>query len=99
MIINDLERAKTLIESSIKGLNENPDKVLIKELIDACRAIEFKYKAMCNSIDENSGDPKGSNYDEGPSIEFEIEADDWHPISKCLRKLFPNESFSVEEDE
>jgi len=87
------------IEDSIKDLEEDPHKegkVLIK-LIDACKDIEPYYKRMCDEMDDNYGDPKGSNYQDSPSIEFYIEADWWHRISKCLRKMFPNEKFEYGE--
>ena len=99
MITDDLKHVREIIDNSIKVLEEKPDKALVKELIDACKSIEFSYKKMCKEMDENNGEPKGTNYEVGPCIEFYIEADWWHPISECLRKLFPNEKFEEDEDE
>lgn len=97
MITNDLKRAKSIIEKSIKDLEEKPDQILVKELIEACKAIEPTYKKMCDDSDEQCCDPKGTSYNDGISIEFYIEADQWHIISECLRKMFPNEKFEYDE--
>jgi len=84
----DLERAKNLIQNVIKELEEAPEKKAIIELINACEAIDRYYKERyCAELDLDYNEPDGTTYEEGICLEFYIEAEWWHDVSKALRKL------------
>jgi len=86
----DLERAQHLIQRAIDDLKEAPEKETIAELLDACEAVDRHYKErFCHECDLDYGEEEGTTYEHGISLEFYIEADWWHDISKAIRKLRP----------
>jgi len=87
MITNKLNRAKNLINNAIEQIKSAPEKEAVVELIEACQALDVQYKEWCKEQDEDTGEPNGTCYNEGTSMEFYIESDDWHNISLQLRKL------------
>jgi len=87
MITNKLNMAKNLINNAIEEIKNAPEKESIIELIASCQALDVYYKEWCKEQDEDTGDPVGTCYKEGTSMEFYIESDDWHNISIQLRKL------------
>lgn len=62
---------------------------LTAELLKALESMDEQYKEFCAELDEVNGEEKDTTYNNvfGPSIEFYIEADDWHKISRALRKM------------
>jgi len=87
-MINELKQIQKLAQTAIDEANrKEPDRELINGLINFCMVIEESYQNFCNELDENWGDPGGTAYENGVSIEFQIEADWWHDISLILRKL------------
>lgn len=91
MKVNDrLRTMKNLIDVIIDQ-NEKAEKLAKNEgilaLVEACEVIDRQYKTMCDELDEEVGDDVGMGYEHGISIEFYIEATDWHDISIALRKI------------
>ncbi len=87
-ILNDLEIAQSRIKNAIVKLEENPNKDLINELLDACAELEFNYKnEFCAGCDADFGDEQGTTYEDGISLEYYIESSSWHKISKVIRQL------------
>ena len=82
-----LEYAKNYIDAALKDLEESPEKSAIAELLNTIKSVDGYYKEWCAEFDDEHGDPEGSTYEHGVSIEFYIEAEDWHDISLALRKL------------
>lgn len=72
-----------------ESLNKTPEKAYIADLLKACTALDNYYKQWCDEGDEDCGDAKGTTYNSkgGISMEFYIEASDWHQVSLALRKL------------
>lgn len=86
--LQKLERCKLHIEQVIEDLNAVPsDKVLIAELLDALAPLEERYEDFCQGCDEDFGEAPGTTYQDGTSMEFYIESNDWHRISLVLRKI------------
>lgn len=56
-------------------------------LIQACEAVDRQYKEMCDDCGKEWGDEPSTNYQDGVSTKFYIEASDWHDISIALRKI------------
>lgn len=85
-----LEQAQRLIDSALTDLKENPEIDAVDTLLDACESIDLYYKnRFCKEMDSEYNDPEGTTYEHGISLEFYIEADWWHDVSKALRILRP----------
>lgn len=88
MIEQHIDVAIKHLEEAKDTIAETPDKDFISSLLDALRTIEEYYKyEWCPEQDEDVGNPKGTTYEDGTSIEFYIESDLWHRVSLQLRKL------------
>jgi len=85
----DLQYAIVYINRAIRNLAKVPEKQAIHEVLEMCGAIDERYKEFCSEFDEQDGLPEGTTYgkEDGISIEFYLEADDWHKVSLALRKL------------
>jgi len=59
------------------------------ELIDTISEVDEKYWDFCTDLDSVHGEEEGSNYHspDGTSVEFYIEATDWHKISRLVRHI------------
>lgn len=79
--------AKKYIDAALKDLEETPEKNNIAELLYLLKGLDAYYKEWCSEHDEEVGDPEGTTYEHGVSLEFYFEADDMHDISLALRKL------------
>lgn len=93
--LNSLERANEILRDSIEKLKATPEKSNIEELLEAIGALDSYYKEeFCTQTDEYDGLPAGTTYnsENGIMVEFYIEADDWHRISKAYRKLVKKQS-------
>jgi len=92
VLATNIAMAKRYLDEAAKHIKEadgaSPE--VIAELIAACRGIDEHYKEMCAEADDRYGDPDGTTYRDGISIEFYIEADWWHDVSLALRKLTPS---------
>ena len=60
---------------------------VMTDLVTAVEEIEDSYKEFCYSLDHDFGEAEGHTYEHGINLEFQIEARDWHNISKALRNL------------
>lgn len=87
MLLSKLEGAIRFIQQGIEEIEKAPQMNAILGLIEACQHIEERYEQFCVEQDEDAGDESGTTYKYGVSLEFYIEADDWHRISLQLRKL------------
>ena len=88
-ISNKLALAKSYIEQAEADLSAVPEKEAIHKLIQTCELLDERYKEFCAEFDEDDGLGEGTTYnnESSMSIEFYIEAADWHEISKALREL------------
>lgn len=90
LITGRLETVKNLIDVIInqheKATNVAKNEGILA-LVEACEVVDRQYKTMCDELDEEVGDVAGMGYERGISIEFYIEASDWHDISIALRKI------------
>jgi hypothetical protein len=84
--INDIIRD---LESLALNFEEAPEKGDIIDILEALEQIDIYYDLWCTDIDIYNDKPVGTTYksNNGISLEFCIEADTWHYISKLLRKL------------
>lgn len=88
MILADqLKYANSYITKAINLLDENPTEDALCDVLQHCKALDEYYKKWCAEQDEAYGDPKGTSYKDGVSMEFYIEAEFWHEISLALREL------------
>ena len=72
---------------AIVELQNAPEKSDIAELVDACKRVDAYYEAWCEDNDFQRGHEPGTTYRDGISLEFYIEAEDWHQISLALRAI------------
>lgn len=87
-----LQFCEVTIRAIRADLKVIPEKMAIHDLLEACQKLDEKYKEFCASFDTDDKLEPGTTYKEGGlSIEFYIEADDWHEISEALRKICPPE--------
>lgn len=77
----------TRLQRTAKQLNEIPKKKEMEIIIKMCQLIDLQYKEFCKNIDAVLDTTGLYDSDVGPNSEFNIEAVDWHKISKELRKL------------
>ncbi len=82
-----LVMASQLLNSVLDDFKDAPEKIAIVELINAVRRLNVKYFDWCTEIDDENGEPHGTTYENGISLEYYIEADEMHNLSKILRKL------------
>ncbi len=87
--IENLKTINNQLTNVIKTLEQvNAAKLgLVADLIGACQEIDTEYKDFCNEIDDENEQEIGITYAKGISVEWQIEADWWHPISKILNKI------------
>jgi len=90
-MIDKLKRIKSLTDSILKDIENVPEKAAISNLLKALQLIEDYYKSWCREHDDDTGDAPGTTYKNGTFIEFYIESDWWHDVSKELRKWKINE--------
>lgn len=85
----DVQRIKNLVESLEQRLNRDSTVGLTAEILDTLDLLDQDYMEYCSNLDLERGDEPGTAYNDeyGPNIEYYIEADDWHKISRALRKL------------
>lgn len=89
-LTRDLETAQVLISRVLVDLKENPETDALTDLLDACESIDRYYKEhFCAGCDFDFDKKIGTTYEDGISLEFYIEADWWHDISKAIRILRP----------
>ncbi len=87
-IKSDIETAEQYLNRAKESLDEVPNVEALSELLDALFVIENYYRdRFCPEMDEDFGDDPGTTYEDGANIEFYIEADWWHDVSKAIRKL------------
>lgn len=79
-VIRGMERIKAKLE-------DTPEINLIRDLLDAIRGFDAIYKEACDNFDLDFGETPGTSYNEGMTVEFYIESDDWHQVSLALRQL------------
>jgi hypothetical protein len=82
-IDENLDTARITLNNAIELLKAAPERSAISDLIMACEVIDAQYKQMCEDTYQSGKDA----YENGVSIEFYIEAEDWHEVSLALRKL------------
>ena len=78
--LNDLER-EVKVTSDLGDIND---------LVEVCLALDAQYKEyFCAENDEEDGMELGTTYysDRGVNVEYYIEANMWHRISKIIRKM------------
>ncbi len=86
-MIDNLTKAKMLIDEAIGELKSTPEKKIIAELLAACEIIDAHYKEACDDIDDALREKQGTAYRDGWNMEYYIESDWWHQVSIQLRKL------------
>lgn len=90
-IIRDLKMADALLGNCVEKLENSSVSIGdIDELLEVIGELDNYYKEeFCAQTDEERDLPTGTTYNmrAGISLEFYIEADDWHRISKAYRKL------------
>lgn len=59
----------------------------ISDLINLVRKLNVQYFDWCMEMDDEFGEPHGTTYENGVSLEYYIEAKDMHELSKLVRKL------------
>ena len=79
-----VHHAKQQLDLVIKELAEVPDKSELFDLFKALDGIEQRYIEFCDTCDDD--EPGATNRD-GISLEFYIEAEEWHKVSIALRNL------------
>jgi len=91
-VLWNIEQAKRLLSTVEEDLKNAPEKANITELMEACEKLDRYYKSrFCAEIDSEYGEEPGTTYEDGISLEFQIEADWWHDISVALRNFRGNE--------
>jgi len=84
----NLKQAQHQIQGCIDLLNMIPGKVEMAEIFEILRRLDEDYKRWCDEYDEQYGDGAvGLTYEEGISLEYYIEAETMHDLSKLIRKL------------
>jgi hypothetical protein len=88
----DLQIIKSIADRAMKTLEKDETVGLTAEMVEAIERMDNRYEEYCKGLDEEWGEEPGTTYDGeyGPSIEFYIEADDWHTVSRAFRKLKQN---------
>ncbi len=86
-MIDNLTKAKMLIDEAINELERSPEKEIVSELIAACKRIDIHYKEACEEIDAALREKNGTAYRDGWNMEYYIESSLWHDVSVQLRKL------------
>jgi len=83
--LNQIQQKLTWIKAQIA---DDPKMTIFWELVTACGLIERQYHELIVDIANDECDPRDPKelYKKGVNIEFQIEASDWHKISKVLRK-------------
>jgi len=82
-----IHHAKHQLNLVLEELAKVPDKSELVDLFEALTNLESRYIEFCESCDEGQGQELGTTYRDGISLEFYIEAEVWHEVSKALRKL------------
>ena len=83
-----LEQAQSCINSALSELENAPTIENILVLIEACEAIDQRYKEHCEEGDEWDGYEKGTYRKEGGiGVEFYIDDVTWGPASLALEQL------------
>lgn len=92
-VVDKLERSRNIIDRVVEELKTSPEKCAIVDLLKACEVIDAYYrKEYCDTSDEDYGEPIGTAYKHGISLEFYIESSWWHDVSVQLRKLRDEEN-------
>ena len=82
-----IKRSLADLEREVKETTALAD---INDLVEACLALDDHYKIyFCSVNDEEEGFSQGTTYNSetGEYVEYYIEADMWHHISKIIRKM------------
>lgn len=83
----NLKQIQRYADSALAELDRTPQQEAIMELMETCQKIDDYYRDyFCEEFKEMDGDDI-YNSEGGVNVEFYIEADDWHDISKALRKI------------
>lgn len=87
-----LNKAGELIDTARRRLDKDETIGLTDELISTLEELDEKYREYCYEIDNDDDLDSGTTYKakSGPRMEFYVEANDWHKISKALRTLKKN---------
>ena len=84
----NLKQAQHQIQGCIDLLNMIPDKAVLAEIFQILQRLDADYKNWCDEYDEQCGDGAiGFTYENGISLEYYIEAETMHDLSKLIRKL------------
>ena len=78
-----LRKLKEIQEDANK--TEFPPKAI--KLLEIAREMREEYKRWCDGVDEDLGDEIGTSYKNGVSMEYYIESDLIHKLSKALDEL------------
>ena len=85
---NKLDTAEACIQSAKEELDRVSNLEAIAKLMEAIRPVDRYYKNdFCKELDKDYGEPEGTTYKDGISLEFYVEAADWHNISLAFREL------------
>ena len=79
-----------MIESIATEMDSNSEitkQTDISDLINLVRKLNVQYFDWCTGIDDEYDQPHGTTYEDGISLEYYIEAEDMHKLSKLLRKI------------
>jgi len=84
-----VEQARRLLKNALTEIEDAPELSAIIDLLAACEVIDERYQDFCADFDRDDGDEIGTLYNSygGISIEYYIEADWWHDVSRALRAL------------
>jgi hypothetical protein len=82
-----LKTTALYLKRAIEVLEETPSLTINADLLQALEQIDLRYNEWCNTMDMQWGQTEGTSYEDGISMEFYLEATDWHKVSVILRKL------------
>jgi len=83
-----LEQGLSCLRAVQTELKADKNIGLSADVLRAILALDMRYKEFCWGFDDDDGVERGTTYkdEHGISIEFYIEAESWHEISKAFRQ-------------
>lgn len=86
-IENKLLQLSFLVDSIAEDVKESSKNYDILELLSVLKELDEQYRDWCSEIDDEYEEEIGTTYENGISLEYYIEAETMHTISKLLRKI------------
>lgn len=84
-----IQSAQRSLGSVIETIDDLPKLEALNDLMTVLDIWDYRYKEHCTMVDEDNGLEEGTTYnaDFGESIEYYVECDDMHSLSKAFRAL------------